>query len=109
GIRAAGLSRRCGSQRVLYFPTIEPEEDASSSGTDRHLRQAWKRSEAACGQTCRLGRCPSGGRSSARKYKVRRCRCSKRFQSFFSVNVNGRNDARYARFSRKNLLVSLNA
>src|SRR2546426_8469909 len=28
----------------------------------------------------------------SKKYKVRRCRCSKRFESFFSVNVNGRND-----------------
>src|SRR5438046_10203865 len=59
GIRAAGPGRRRRSHRVLYFPVIEPEENASGSGTDRHLRQAWKMSEAASRQTCRLSRSPA--------------------------------------------------
>src|ERR1041385_1090438 len=59
GINAAGPGGRRRSYGVLYFPVIEPEEDASRSRADRHLRQAWKSSEPAGRQTCRLSRTPA--------------------------------------------------
>jgi len=59
GTGPAGPRGCCTSHRVLYFSVIEPEEEASCSGADRHLRQTWTDLKAAYRQTRGLGRPPA--------------------------------------------------
>src|SRR5205814_1021708 len=47
GIGPEGSGRCCRNHRVLCFSVIKPEEDASRSGADRHLRKARHDLEAA--------------------------------------------------------------
>src|SRR5205823_13780414 len=59
GYGSAGLGRRCAGHGVLYFSIIGPEENASCSGANRHLREARKISKAASRQTGRFSRSPA--------------------------------------------------
>src|SRR5213594_1644581 len=51
----------------------------------------------------------SGAKNSRRRYRLRRWRCSERFESCFFKNVRLRSELRSVPFSRRNRLASSNA
>src|SRR6185295_796256 len=61
--RPARFGGRGRSHRILYFPIIDKEEDASRAGADGHIRQAWTCPEAPGRQTRQSGGSPEGSRT----------------------------------------------